>query len=67
MSTTHNDMPMCECPRCGHKWQQDDWYDVKAGDDWDCPKCEATLIVADVWQIVTVELKAAEAAEREGG
>jgi hypothetical protein len=39
MSTTHNDMPMCEAP----------------------------LIVAEVYETVTVRLRAAEAAERGEG
>ena len=40
---TWNGMPMCECPCCGHKWQQDDWYDLGIGDTLECRKCEKEI------------------------
>jgi hypothetical protein len=40
---TWNDMPMCECPCCGYKWQKDDWYDLDAGDTLECYKCKKEI------------------------
>lgn len=49
-NTTYGTMPMVDCPHCGKEFQWDDYYDVKAGDERDCPKCERTIHVesADV-------------------
>ncbi len=42
-NTTHNDLPMGECPHCGHEWQIDDYYDLDNGDTLECPNCERTI------------------------
>ena len=36
---TWNEMPMCECPHCGCKWQKDDYYNMDVGDVLECPRC----------------------------
>ena len=41
--TTWNDLPMGECPHCGHEWQIDDYYDLDNGDTLECPKCEKEI------------------------
>lgn len=41
--TTWNDLPMGECPYCGHKWQIDDYYDLDNDDTLECPKCEKEI------------------------
>jgi hypothetical protein len=42
---TWNDMPLCECPHCGHEWQADDWYHLDVDDIVQCPKCELDIQV----------------------
>lgn len=44
---TVNDMPICTCPHCEHRWQWDDWYHLDAGDTFSCPKCEKEIEVWD--------------------
>jgi hypothetical protein len=56
MNDTLNDMPMCECPHCGKGWQQDDYYDVKTDDEFECPHCEKTAYVVFVDNTINVRL-----------
>jgi Zn finger protein HypA/HybF involved in hydrogenase expression len=58
--STHNVMPMCECPCCGHKWQADDWYALRVGDTIDCPECEQSIAIVDHYQEVTMQFDKAK-------
>jgi DNA-directed RNA polymerase subunit RPC12/RpoP len=44
---TRNDMPYGACPHCGHKWQMDDWYELRGGDAIYCPKCSNEIHITD--------------------
>jgi len=50
---TYNDVPMIECPACGKTFQQDDYYDMKVRDVFECPRCERDLVIEEV-QLVWV-------------
>ncbi|MFA4971546.1 MAG: hypothetical protein WC683_02955 [bacterium] len=66
MSTT-TAAPMVTCPVCGHEFQQDDYYEMRAGSELECRKCGAQLAVVETetvtyWSICTkAEYDAAEA------
>lgn len=53
---TWNNMPMCECPHCKVDFQKDDYYDVEAGDEWECPTCDKIITVVSVDTITHVRL-----------
>ena len=42
------DMPMWTCPFCSAEHQKEDYYDVKTGDEWECPSCERTVYITFV-------------------
>ncbi len=44
--------PVIECPKCGKKFQVDDYYDLTAGSFILCQHCEAEIVVLEV-DIVT--------------
>jgi hypothetical protein len=48
VSTTSGFVPMLTCPSCDYEWQWDDYYDIKRGDERECPRCEKTAYVTDV-------------------
>lgn len=54
--TRCNDIPSAECPHCGAHFQWDDYYDLAAGDERDCPKCEKTIYVTEVDYIIHATL-----------
>jgi len=37
------DFPMIECPHCKQEFQVDDYYNLEAGDSFDCGKCEKEI------------------------
>ena len=61
MNTICNDMPSAECPHCGAKFQWYDYYDLAAGDERECPKCEQTIYVTEVDYIIHATLSTTEA------
>lgn len=56
MNTTYCNMPMCECPHCGHEFQWEDYYEVEHGSSRECPRCEETIHVRCVDSVMMVEL-----------
>ena len=42
--------PMIICPHCNKTVQIDDYYEIEAGDCFDCPNCEKIIYV---WAIDT--------------
>lgn len=46
--TVYSTLPMVECPHCGKTFQWDDYYDLKAGDDLVCQRCEKTIFCHSV-------------------
>jgi excisionase family DNA binding protein len=54
--TRNNDMPQAECPHCGASFQWDDYYDLAAGDERDCPKCDKPIFVTEVEYIMHATL-----------
>lgn len=42
------DLPMWTCPFCSREHQKEDYYDVKTGDEWECPSCERTVYITFV-------------------
>lgn len=55
-------MPCMECPGCCRPWQWDDYYDVHAGSERECPHCGVLVIVDTVDHVVhaTLEVKGFE-------
>lgn len=53
---THNNLPMAECPHCGNKWQIDDYYRLDVGDDIECPACEKTIYVMEIYSEIFARL-----------
>ena len=49
MPDTLNNMPMCECPHCGHTWQEDDYYNLRVGGTVTCPnpQCEQEITITE--------------------
>lgn len=47
---------MVECPHCGREFQWDDYYDVKRGDDHECPKCERMIHVVEAEPVIEITL-----------
>lgn len=58
--TTWNDMPSCECPCCGKKWQISDWYELNENDLVECPFCNEPLEVLCRDVSVSMEFAAAK-------
>jgi DNA-directed RNA polymerase subunit RPC12/RpoP len=40
------DMPMAQCPHCGHEWQVEEYYELEQGDTIECPKCDNEIFVS---------------------
>jgi uncharacterized protein (UPF0212 family) len=53
---TLSDLPMATCPHCGEEFQWDDYYDVRAGSERECPRCERTIHVLSVDTTITARL-----------
>lgn len=53
--------PEFQCPSCGHKWLEDDYYEVDDGCILDCPNCEVSLEVCNVETVRYWDLKIAKA------
>lgn len=56
MKTTHNDLPIVTCPHCQAGVHLDDYYNVKTGDTFDCPRCDRTMHVTCVDHLIIVDL-----------
>ena len=52
MSECICDMPFCECPHCGAKWQEDEFYLNTDGDVLTCPTCERDIHI--LWEEATM-------------
>jgi transcription elongation factor Elf1 len=51
-------MPFFTCPRCGKRWQQEEYYDLHAGGSVTCPHCETEFDVVSVDTTMEVEIEA---------
>ena len=63
-------LPEVECPKCGHVWHEDDYYDLIATAEKhpsyaeaECPKCEALLEGVESEPVVRISWKLRAKAE----
>ena len=56
MNIIYSGFPMATCPHCEAEFQWDDYYDLAAGSEHDCPKCERTIYVLDTDIEITARL-----------
>ncbi len=56
MPTVYTSLPMYTCPHCCKESQHHDYYDVKAGSEFECEKCEKTIYVLRLDTSIEVEL-----------
>lgn len=56
MPTTYARLPIAECPYCEHEFQWDDYYDVKAGEEHECPLCRHSIHVLSVDTVIEARL-----------
>ena len=50
------DLPMVTCPYCTTEFQKDEYFNVTAGDEWECPHCERTIYIEFVDHITQVTI-----------
>ncbi len=50
------DLPMVTCPHCESEFQKEDYCDVEAGDEWECPCCGRQIHVIAVDTTINVRL-----------
>jgi hypothetical protein len=55
-NTNYALLPTITCPHCDKVFQLNDYYDIKTGDDFDCPSCEKTIHVLSVETILEARI-----------
>lgn len=56
MPNTYSRLPIVECPHCEAEFQLDDYYDLTAGDTFECGVCQKTIHVLSVDTVMEARL-----------
>lgn len=54
--TTTTELPEVKCPNCGALFHEDDYYNIEAGMELECPACKWGIQVLDVNPTITIRV-----------
>ena len=51
------EFPMITCPHCNKESQIDDYYDLQAGDTFECTECEKMIFIKYIEWILNADIQ----------